>query len=305
MLWNMDGKKLFGSIVLIGSLFENCLSDVQATEDELLHNELFRAICYDDKTRIKHLIEEGANVDDDCLQRVALTGTIGTLRVLLDFGIGPHLKGDQKNPKMRSETPLHLAALRGELRRVEFLLENGADISAKTDEGYTPLIYLINTIVARAIGRAKNVCQPSLRRVRSFPRELRPLYQRIFKRANNATSNNSKCHFEVLELLIDRGADVNARDKEGNTVLHWITTNGPTYPLNPQRYPFAMERQMQVIKKLIQRLILAGADIRLTNNAGQTPLDLFYEFLDQDLIDKTHQGCLEIIALLKSSKTNA
>ena len=43
----------------------------------------------------------------------------------------------RKSPS--GETPLHRAARRGEVRRIELLLEGGADVGAKDGEQRTPL----------------------------------------------------------------------------------------------------------------------------------------------------------------------
>lgn len=58
---------------------------------------------------------------------------------------------------------------------------------------------------------------------------------------------------EVAELLIERGADVNARDPEtGYAPLHWAASQGNT--------------------EVAEMLISKGADVKAVDNLGRTPL---------------------------------
>ena len=58
-------------------------------------------------------------------------------------------------------------------------------------------------------------------------------------------------HKETVELLIAKGADVNARTGNGFTPLHWGSDN----------------------KEIAELLIAEGADVNTKDAAGMTPLD--------------------------------
>ena len=61
-------------------------------------------------------------------------------------------------------------------------------------------------------------------------------------------------HTATVQLLLEAGADVNARHRRGHTPLHWACE---------QRHPD------------VARLLLdAGADVNARDEAGRTPLDL-------------------------------
>jgi ankyrin repeat protein len=57
-----------------------------------------------------------------------------------------------------------------------------------------------------------------------------------------------------VEFLLDKGADVNHKNYNGNTPLHIAIVN----------------QDLEVCKVLISR----GADVSITNNEGKTPLQV-------------------------------
>ncbi|RUP45382.1 hypothetical protein BC936DRAFT_148249 [Jimgerdemannia flammicorona] len=70
------------------------------------------------------------------------------------------------------------------------------------------------------------------------------------------TASRCAVPLEVLRVLLENGAEVNAKNKEGNTVLHLLCANCPL-PLDPVRL-----------------LLEKGADVNERNNSGKSPIHL-------------------------------
>ena len=83
---------------------------------------------------------------------------------------------------------------------------------------------------------------------------------------------------EVTQLLLERGADINARakDRDGGTPLHWAAAVGR--------------------KQLAELLVRAGADVNAKDNSGYTPLDATLYKAEQE-----KQAKLEIADLLREN----
>ena len=77
---------------------------------------------------------------------------------------------------------------------------------------------------------------------------------------------------EIAELLIDEGADMNARTQEGWAPLHWAVGNG--------------------YKENIELLIAKGADVNAKTKRGETPLDWVEEEKHKEIVDllRNHGG---------------
>ena len=144
----------------------------------------------------------------------------------------------------RASTPLHYAAMQGDIGIVRLLLENSAIFYAKTVSGdypgETPLTY---------------------HRLRRSPEEIAELLlahgadvnatdQYIYTPLRRTVDQG---HLTLAELLIEHGADITTTDGSGVTLLHVVARKGHI--------------------AIAEMLITRGLDINAMDSAGFTPLD--------------------------------
>jgi erythromycin esterase len=162
--------------------------------------------------------------------------------------------------------PIFAAIELNDLDWVKSLLEEGADINVKNENGRTPLHLAVsrnNTDLAKLLLSASG----------SDPNSLH-----MTAAAGNLTS---------IQRLIDQGADVNVKDEVGWTPLIWATCMGEieslklliaqgadvTIPTNNQRT--ALHRAVYAgDNNIAQILITHGADLDAKDRQGYTPLHM-------------------------------
>ena len=130
------------------------------------------------------------------------------IKLLIEAGANVNAKEND------GRTPLMCAADKGHSEIVKLLIENGADVNAKNNYGHTSLMC--------AAGKGHTEIVKLL----------------IEKGANVNAKNNygrtplmyaaDEGHTETVKLLIEKGADVNAKDKDGRTPLMCAADEGHT-----------------------------------------------------------------------------
>jgi ankyrin repeat protein len=144
-------------------------------------------------------------------------------------------------------TPLHVAAIVGSTPMIEWLLSKGADVEAANTEAMTPLF--------EAIRNGKDAAAIVL--IETGAKSGEALHRAAM---NNRTA--------VMEILIAKGADIEARDPRGYTPLTMVTRiSGPF--------------------EALELLVKKGANINLPDSLGNTPLDnaIIYANADNRAID--------------------
>ena len=131
--------------------------------------------------------------------------------------------------------PLHVAARNGRVVICRELLANGADVDVADARGHTPLQ------VALIEGKTQVAQEMIDHRATDDPQPL------LFLLAREGVTDR-----DSLEFIVRRGADVDARDHTGATVLHIA----------------AGEDNLSLVKRMID----LGADVNAVDSDGRTPL---------------------------------
>ena len=240
----------------------------------LLHHAVSRADC--NPNTIKTLLELGAPkdlVDDGNMTPLHYTSLYGgpdIAKLLIQHGvivdIGIRRRGWKQHghegrrmfePLDWQEasgnlagglTPLHYAALVGNSQMVQFFLDHGANPNARSYYGETPL----HLTLRRSVQGTKYIDYWTDSNYR-----IENILDLIDDEDDAAYENIAKQRMSVFNTLLSNPkTDVNIQDIKEATALHCL------------KYGF--EGCNVLISKLIER----GANLSLTNSAGQTPLQL-------------------------------
>lgn len=218
-----------------------CFSAVNA-------GEIHDAVRKGDLARVKAILEKNPGVINEQdtalfemtpLETAVSKGNAAMVRLLLKLGANVNYLDNRKR------TPLFYA---GNVETIKILLEAGADINARDDNDETPLHCAVHNekiaIVKYLIDNGADI------EARENFMQLTPLLYSVFWFQGKE---------EVVSLLlIECGADITKKDKEGNTTLHLAAKNNST-------------------SKIVAILLLKDADVNVRNNNGELPVDLAKE----------------------------
>ncbi|KAJ5904244.1 hypothetical protein N7504_006627 [Penicillium tannophilum] len=193
---------------------------------------------------VKALIKAGANVhamtsSGSTALHYAVKSSIELIKPLLDAG------ADANTEDNAGQTAMHFSSFFRD-EAVPLLLESGkVDINkSRGIDGMTPLLCRIEDRMSNSQEIMDFLAYKPDVNATNFKGDG-PLHL-VLKRP---------CvylHQEVIQALLDAGADPNLRNKAGNTPLHQMSNDvGP---------------------ELIERLVLAGSDLEARNNEGQSVL---------------------------------
>ncbi|WP_264336995.1 ankyrin repeat domain-containing protein [Wolbachia endosymbiont (group B) of Chorthippus brunneus] len=181
------------------------------------------------------------------LHYAAYNGKLDVVKYFIDEGeVDVNLKDSD------GQTALHMASGGGRLDVVGYLASKGADIKAKDKDGKTPLDIAID---------------------RKHDSIVKYLKQAQLNEQLLAAVKDSD--FNEVQGLVNRGANVNAKDKDGKTPLHYASQS--IYSLDIVRY-----------------LISKGADIDVKNKDGKTPLDLAVQGNETSVVEFLKQTQLDL-----------
>ena len=242
------------------------LGDINASYTRDGNSALMIAASYGDVSLVRELINRGADVNfknergETALMEAGETGNIDIIRLLIDSGANVNEKSKQ------NFTALHKALSYRKIEAVDFLLANGAKYERNEDERLDYLKLAVcygdeNTVRSiLAFEKDKQVIQNALEYAvcKNIKKGV------VTALVENGADINAKnedgltpillriqkgwCDEDIAREMIGLGADLKAKDNQGNTVLHM----GPS--------------------GLVSFLVENGVDINAKNDKGRTPL---------------------------------
>uniref|UniRef100_A0A669C6H0 Ankyrin repeat and KH domain containing 1 n=1 Tax=Oreochromis niloticus TaxID=8128 RepID=A0A669C6H0_ORENI len=215
--------------------------------------------------------KEHRNVSDYTpLSLAASGGYVNIIKILLNAGAEINSRTGSK----LGISPLMLAAMNGHVPAVKLLLDMGSDINAQIEtnrntaltlacfQGRAEVVSLLLDRKANVEHRAKTGLTPLMEAASGGYAEVgRVLLDKgadvnappvPSSRDTALTIAADKGHYKFCELLINRGAHIDVRNKKGNTPL-WLAANGGHFDV-------------------VQLLVHASADVDAADNRKITPL---------------------------------
>ena len=190
-------------------------------------------------------------------------GNIREVKDFLDKGGNVNLKDE---PGM---TPLHHAVnsdwKESHLGMIKLLVERGASVNAIDDTHHTPLHMASNATVAGLLIDAGADVNAKTQRTGETP---------LYAAARNAAQGASKSYdvyLSLTKLLIAKGADVNARLREGSMIKDgkpYRSKSGDTV-----LHKVARSYSEKHASEICELLVGSGCNVNELNVKGQTPLD--------------------------------
>jgi WD40 repeat protein len=232
-----------------------------------LNSDLLIAAEEGDEEKVRALIRKGANVNsrdedgDTALMVAALRG--------LDSGTVNSLLANRANVNAKNkenDTALIFAASNDDSEILEALLNKGAHINHQNDNGYTALI--MASVDNRRLANARVLVARGA--------DLNLKSDRGETALVTAAGGGV---VELVHLLLEKGARVDARDKNGDTalfktakpeVIRLLLENGADVNArnNNGVTPLMQSRTNETARLLLDR----GADVNAKTNDGETPL---------------------------------
>jgi len=273
------------------------------------------AIVYKHTKVAELLLTNGSKVNsrntrrtDTPLHYAVINGDIELVEMLLNRGVNINVENWCGN------TPLHNAVKSKKIEHIEFLLKNGAYVNARNSDTVTPLHLAVEKgskeIVKLLLKHGAHVdsacdfifwegCTPQLLGVEETSTSWEG-YTPLWLAAK-------KGHEEVVKLLLECGANINAQDKYGRSLLHFVVEEGQKkvvqllleYRPNVNTQDkngktalhFAVERRQ---KEFVHLLLECGANVDAQDKDGKTALHFAVERICSVTVGHVLKHCPDV-----------
>ncbi len=279
---------------------------------------------------VKLLISKGAKFNNEItiqgtpLHFAVQEGNLDMIGFLLDEG------ADIESQDKDNKKPLHLAVDANRLSVIKLLLDRGANVNVKDMYDKTPLDLATEEDVIKVLEKAQldqglliNARDGNLDKVKDLIAQGANLETKDNTALHNACSNG---HLKIVEYLIDKGASLKAKNKDGKTPLELAVQKGYTdivqtieqiqSDLNEKLLSAVKNGDLNKVEDLISQgtslevkdsngntllhyasqkdhlevveyLIKKGASLKAKNKDGETPLEL--------AVQKNYIGIIEFL----------
>ncbi len=175
---------------------------------------------------------------------------------------------DSRDQNWRDNSLLHLAAAHADSRAISILLERGIDVNIANCYNERPL---------HALAKGVSGLERDTVAVKAAAELLLAAKASTMRKDDNGNTAviwaAQEARYEILEVMIAKGAKLTMTDREGNTALHVSCKYINIYP----------DKKADFIKT-IQLLLAAGFEGDQKNNYGETALDFARQCDDKQIV---------------------